>query len=176
MYWTDRLIVELEEARVLSMLRTLMVFDCCVNEENASNKTVASAPIETRCLKLSATHFMLNGCRTYSLVRKRSRKLPFGPRDASSNLSRSDAERFPRSQSHFSCPIQDETANRNADCATCESVATTAARRMSSVHSSSERPSYRTRSPMMQPRAPEPSNHVPHSHFHSRRSVHSDRD
>jgi len=51
-YCTERLMVALDSAPVRPTLRSLIVFDCCANGENANKKTVARAPMETRCLKV----------------------------------------------------------------------------------------------------------------------------
>lgn len=110
--------------------------------------------------------------RANNFVVGRSIKLPWGPREASSNLLRSEAECFLRSHSHFSCPMQAETDTRSVDWAICDNAATTVAKRISNVHSSSGRSWKRDKRATILKRAHDPNSHVANSQFHSHKRVH----
>jgi hypothetical protein len=68
------------------------------------------------------------GCRRAS---KSSIKLPSGPRLAPSKCSISIFSRGRFNQLYLACPIHEATDTINADCATCEKMATNAVIRMS---------------------------------------------
>lgn len=81
---------------VVSTLRMRIVLLNCVAGEKTRRSRVANAPTDTRCL-LTSTRSSSEGVFAYSRVLNSNIKLPFGPRDASSNLLRSEAERVVRS-------------------------------------------------------------------------------